>query len=184
MVLAVALTSTLAAASVVTLSSGTERLRAGSAARHLLAVFRSARVDAARRGSSVAVRFVTGRDGVSMTSHVDGDGDGITSDDLEDGTDPPLDAPRRLEDDFPGVAVAIRSDVIEIDGNAVLEAGSDALRLGGRDAITFTPEGTSSGGTVYLSGTDGTVYAVRTLSSTGRARALVFDRVRRTWEAP
>ena len=184
LVIVVAIASALAAASIIDLRAASARMRAWSAARFLLTTFRSARIDAARRGTAVGLRFVTGPDGVSFTLHVDGDGDGLGGDDLTDGTDPPLGPARRLEDDFAGVGIAIRSDVIEVEGSAAISAGSDAVRLGPRDVITFTPEGTSSGGTVYLSGADNGVYAVRVQSSTGRARALAFNRVTRTWEAP
>jgi hypothetical protein len=174
----------IAAASVIDFGGTTARLRAGAAARFLLATFRSARVDAARRGTAVGLRFTRDAAGVTFTTHVDGDGDGLAGDDLLDGTDPALGPARRLEDDFPGVGIAIRSEVTEVEGVASIAAGADAVRLGPRDVITFTPEGAASGGTVYLSGADGTVYAVRVQSSTGRARALVFNRVSGVWEAP
>lgn len=183
-VIALVVVSTLAAATVVDVRGASSRLRAGSAARFLLTTFRSARVDAARRGAAIGVRFTSDAGGVSFTTHFDGDGDGLASDDLLDGTDPALGPARRIEDDFPGVGIAIRSDVTEVEGSAVISAGSDALRLGVRDVITFTPEGASSGGTVFLSGADGTVYAVRVQASTGRARALVFNRASGLWEAP
>lgn len=183
-VVTLAVASTLAAASVVDFSAATARVRAASAARFLLATFRSARVDAARRGTAVGLRFARDTAGMSFTTHLDSDGDGLTGDDLRDGTDPPLGAPRRLEEDFPGVGIAIRSDVTEVDGSASIAAGGDAVRLGPRDVITFTPDGASSGGTVYLSGADGTVYAVRVQSSTGRSRMLVFNGATGRWEAP
>jgi type II secretory pathway pseudopilin PulG len=183
-VVAVAIVASIAAASVVDFRGASARLRAASAARFLLTTFRLARVDAARRGAAVGIRFERGPGGVSFAVHVDGDGDGLGTDDLLDGTDPALGPSRRLEDDFPGVGIAIRSNVIEVDGSAPVAAGSDPLRLGPRDVITFTADGASSGGSIYLSGADGTVFAVRVQSSSGRARLLVFDHVAGMWDLP
>jgi len=47
--------------------------------------------------------------------------------------------------------------------------------------MSFTPLGTSSSGTLYLRGRDGSRYAVRVLGGTGRTRVLRYEAKSRTW---
>jgi len=70
----------------------------------------------------------------------------------------------RLEDLFPGVSIARPPD-----------AGEPALQLGGTSFLSFTPSGTSTSGSIYVRGRDGSQFAVRVLGITGRVRLLRYD---------
>ena len=153
-----------------------------AAARFLLHLFRSARVLAARRAEVVGVRAETLSGGTAFRLYADGDGDGVGLADIAAGVDRPLAPERWLSDDFPHVPVVIRRALPEIDGSGTLAAGADPTRLGANDVLSFAPDGSSSGGTVYLEGPDGTPYAVRVLSTTGRARVLRFHGSSGAWE--
>lgn len=151
------------------------------AARHLATVFRSARIEAGRRGATVAVEFADWRGCTAWRVIADGDGDGVQADDRLDGTDPEIRAPVCLAWDFPGTRIAIARPLPGIDGDGALAPGDDPLRLGSGDLARFTPGGTSSGGTVYLHGPDRAAFAVRVLASTGRVRVLSYDAARGAW---
>ena len=66
-------------------------------------------------------------------------------------------------------------------GPGILMPGSDPVRFGRSDIITFTPRGTSSSGTLYVSDRDGTAVAVVLYGGTGRIRIWRFDRDRWLW---
>jgi hypothetical protein len=80
----------------------------------------------------------------------------------------------RLFELFPGVAIGV-SPTTPTD---------DPIRLGGSDILSFTPSGTSSSGTIYIAGRDGTQWAVRVLGATARTRVLRYVPEGDTWVAP
>jgi glutamate synthase domain-containing protein 3 len=53
-------------------------------------------------------------------------------------------------------------------------AGSDPVKLGASNLLSFTPLGTSTSGSVFVRGRDGSQFAVRVLGATGRARVLRY----------
>jgi hypothetical protein len=88
--------------------------------------------------------------------------------------DLPVDAPVRLFELFPGVAIGV-SPTTPTD---------DPISIGGSDILSFTPSGTSSSGTIYIAGRDGTQWAVRVLGATARTRVLRYIAEEDTWIAP
>jgi len=66
-------------------------------------------------------------------------------------------------------------------GSSSLLPGGDPVRFGRSDIITFTPHGTSSSGTLYVSDGHSTLTAVVVYGGTGRLRLWRFDRDRWLW---
>ena len=147
-----------------------DRIRAGAAARHLASRMAAARAQAVMRSAHVAMRFEEGSSGVSFTMFVDGNGNGVRTADIGAGVDPPLDTRSLLSDHFPGVAIAVSGS-----------AGTDAVRLGATDLLSFTPFGTATPGSIYVRGRDGSQFAVRILGTTGRTRIQRYLEHTRTW---
>jgi hypothetical protein len=112
----------------------------------------------------MAMRFQRGAGGLTIAVYADGNGNGVRIRDIDAGADRMVEQPVRLEDLFPGVAVAVPAS---FDGEAV--------DLGGSELLSFTPEGTSSSGTISVLGRDGSQFAVRILGVTGRIRLLRFE---------
>ena len=184
LVFALALVAVVLAISVPAFGHARARARGEGAARLLMTMCRTARYEAARRGATVGLHVVVQGTRTGIRAHVDGDGDGISTNDLLDGTDPPLGGARHLADEFPGVAIAILEPLPGIDGGATQPAGASAVQVGSRNVLSFTPDGAASGGTVYLTALHDTVYAVRVQSTTGRARVLRLNRATGQWESP
>jgi type II secretory pathway pseudopilin PulG len=180
--LACALFSVLAGMALPAAGNLRQRVRGESAVRRLVAECRQARVIAARRSATVALRFEVVGDRLSWRPHVDGDGDGVRSADVGAGVDPPIGPATQLDAEFPGVLSRIATDVPAVDGTGSLAAGADPLRLGSGNSLSFSPLGTTSGGSVYLAGPDGRMYAVRVLAATGRVRALRYNPDTRRWD--
>lgn len=150
--------------------AGLDRTRAASAARYLASRMAVARSQAVMRSAHVALRFEDRRSGVTFRMYVDGNHDGVRTDDIAAGVDAPLDAAVRLGDLYPGAAIAVGPD-----------AGSDPVRVGSSNLLSFTPFGTSTSGSVYVRGRDGSQFAVRVLGATARARVERYVAHSRTW---
>ena len=140
-----------------------------------------ARAQAVRRGASVGLRFESTANGYRFGSYVDGDGDGIRTTDIADGVDPEIDPAVRLADRFPLVTFALRPGLPPVDGGSPAGVAFDPIRLGPGDILTYTPLGTATSGSIYLSSRTGQQYAVRILGTTGRMRVLRFDAEASAW---
>ena len=166
----VSLVAVLSAMVVPQSLSAVDRIRAGAAARHLASRMATARAQAVMRSAHVAMRFEEGPSGISFRMFADGNGNGVRTADIGADVDRPLDTPALLSDYFPGVAIAVSGS-----------AGTDPVRLGPSDLLSFTPLGTATTGSVYVRGRDGSQFAVRILGTTGRTRIQRYIERTRTW---
>jgi type II secretory pathway pseudopilin PulG len=147
-----------------------DRQRAWAAARYLAARMTLARSYAVTRSANVALRFVNdGRD-VSFQMFLDDNHNGVRTVDIGSNVDPAIGAPVRLSELFPGVAIGISTEV-----------GSDPVRIGSTDLLSFTPLGTATPGTIYVRGRDGLQLAVRITGPTGRTRVLRYASDTQQW---
>ena len=147
-----------------------DRIRAGAAARYLASRMASARAHAVMRSTHVALRFEEESSGISFRMFADGNGNGVRTADIAADVDSPLDTSVLLSDLFPGVAIAVSGS-----------AGTDAVRLGATNLLSFTPLGTATAGSIYVRGRDGSQFAVRILGTTGRTRLQQYIERTRAW---
>lgn len=148
-----------------------ERARGAAAVRFLASRFALARAQAVSRSTTVALRFESLDRGTVFSVIEDGDGDGVRTRDIEEGTDRVIEAPVLMTDLFPGVSI----------GLAPRTPAAEAVQLGGTTILSFTPRGTSSSGSIYIVGRDGTQWAVRVLGVTARARVLRYVPATNAW---
>lgn len=151
--------SVLAAAAIPPLLAGSTRSHTWAAARHLASRLALARSRAALHASNVAVRFEETSAGISFQMFSDGDHDGVRTADIAAHIDMPVGTPVRLSEHFPDVDIGV-----------LPELGSDPVRIGATDLLSFTPIGTATSGSIYVLGADGTQLVVRVLGATGRTR--------------
>ena len=138
-----------------------------------------ARSQAARYGAAVGLRFEKVGGDVGFSKYLDGDGDGVRSRDIADGVDTALELVHSVSDHYPAVRFGF-AEAPAVDGSPSI-SGSDPVRFGAGDILTFGPLGTATSGTVYLAGPGQQQYAVRVLGTTGRLRVLRFDRRLGQW---
>ncbi len=165
-----ALITVLSAIAVPQSLAMVDRARASAAARYLASRMAMARSHAVMRSATVALRFDEDRTGITFRMFVDGNRNGVRAKDIAAGVDQPLDAPARLSDLFSGVAIAVSG-----------EAGSDPLRIGSSNILSFAPLGTATSGSVYVRGRDGSQFAIRILGATGRVRVQRYQPHTGTW---
>ena len=133
-----------------------------------------------RTGRVCGLRFDDDGSAIGFAPVADGNGNGLRSAEIADGTDL-LRGPRvRLADAFAGVRFAIVDAVPSIDGGPGLAAGADPIRLGS-SILAFAPTGSATSGTLYLASADRRQFAVRILGATGRVRVFEFDRSTARW---
>jgi type II secretory pathway pseudopilin PulG len=164
----------VSAIAIPQLAASADRSKGMAAARFLAARMALARAEAVSRNTSVALVFARDQRGVSFRVHQDGNRNGVRAADIRGQIDRPIEAPVLLFELFPGVAIGVTPTA----------DSADPIRLGGSDILSFTPAGTSSSGTLYVSGRDGTQWGVRVLGATARARVLRFDAAGRRWVEP
>lgn len=180
LLVACALLAVVAAVAVPAMHAARDHDEARMAARDLANRLHRLRMQALRRNAAAAMRF----DPVDVgrtAEYLDGDSDGVRQADVDQSVDRLLDAPHHLRERFAGVRFAILYDIPDPDGVGMLAGGSDPLRIGSSNFVSFAPIGTATSGTVYLAGATGAQAAVRIMGATGRVRVLTFDRASHQW---
>ena len=149
---------------------GMDRQRAWAAARYLAARMAVARTYAVTRSANVALRFVSDSRDVSFQMFLDDNHNGVRTVDIASNVDPAIGASVRLSQLFPGVAIGVSTEV-----------GTDPVRIGSTNLLSFTPLGTATPGTIYIRGRDGLQLAVRITGATGRTRVLRYVADTQQW---
>jgi type II secretory pathway pseudopilin PulG len=157
-----------------TLGSRRDELVTAGAARHLATLLQHGRMQAIGRATHVAYRFQVVGAGIRYALFADGNGNGVRTVDIGHGVDAQVSAWESLSDHFAGVTFSIAPGVVDIDSGSPI--AGDPVRVGGSELLSFSPTGTATSGTLYLSGRTGQQYAVRVLGATGRVRTLRFVR--------
>jgi type II secretory pathway pseudopilin PulG len=164
---ACALAATLAGAAGLALPVAADQARARQAAAFLATEFEQARVQALMRSRAVGIYFGPTGQPSSIGLYMDGNANGLRTAEVLSGVDPALVPSRRVGDLFPGVRVA--------------EGAQDGVRLGGTRLLTFSPLGTATPGSIYLTGREGSRYAVRISGGTARVRTERYSPGSGTW---
>jgi hypothetical protein len=180
-IVACAIASTIAAVAIPTLHATRERDAVRMAAQLVAQRAQQARLEALKRNVFVAFRFDPDELGL-IGSFADGDGDGVLQRDIDAGTDHRMAPDARIADSFEGVALRIAEDVPDPEGGGTLLAGSDPVRIGSSNFVSFSPLGSTTSGTIYIAGRQGQQVCVRILGATGRVRVLWFNPGTRQWQ--
>jgi Tfp pilus assembly protein FimT len=175
LVFVASLLGVLLASAVPLLLSSLDEARTRSAARYLAGRLQLARAEAVKRGANVGIRVEPEGTGYQYAFYVDGNGNGVRSKEIAIGIDRAIWPPERLQDQFSGVRFGVTDGVTAIDSSEVLGAGSDPIRLGNSNILSFSSTGAATAGSLYIRGRGRQQSAVRVLGVTGRVRALRFD---------
>jgi hypothetical protein len=141
----------------------------------------AAQTDASRRGQTVGLQWYEREGRLWGMVVVDGNGNGIVQADLDAGIDTSAGMDVPMFDTASGVGFRIPARVRAIDDSGWLEPGSDPIRFGRTDRVSFTPDGRATPGTVYVAGRRGSQYAVRVSGATGRVQLLRYRRIPGDW---
>jgi type II secretory pathway pseudopilin PulG len=178
---AIAMIATLGGIATSSLESMVDDERAAGAAWYVSTRIQRIRMEAAGRSANAAMQIVPSSGGFAFRLFVDGNGDGVRTEDINAGIDRPISAIERLQDNFAGVDFGVIAGLPPIDPGTAAP-GSDPIKLGSSNLLSYAASGTSSSGSLYITGRSRAQYAVRVLGDTGRTRLLKFDGRTRQWK--
>lgn len=164
--------ATLVSTGVAQVTTSIDSIRASGAARHVMARLQQTRVRAITRNRATALRIVRDARGYVLTSFEDGNDNGVLAADISSGADVQTAPDERLSDQYPGVDFGALPGVPGAEGSTA--PGNDPIRLGVSDAVTFTPNGTATSGSLYIRGRAQRQFVVRIYGETGRTRVLEY----------
>lgn len=154
------------------LASGLWRSRVTAAAHEVAGQMSRLRSQAIAERRSLGMRITRSGGRYHYAFYADGDFDGIRSDDIASGRDPLIGGPRDLPSRYEGVDFGLLDIAIPAipPRRGTVAPGDDPVRFGRSDTITFTPRGTASSGTLFVSDGRSLVVAVVLYGHTGRVR--------------
>jgi type II secretory pathway pseudopilin PulG len=178
---ALGLIVTAGAVASAQLLSAVDDVRAEGAVRYLAARLHQVRMEAVARSADVALQFIPVNGGYTYAAYVDGNGNGVRTSEIQDGTDSRIAAGERLPDRYSGVEFGLLPGLPAVDpgGSA---PGTDPIRLGSSNILTFTAIGNSSSGSLYVLGRRQKQFVVRVFGETGKTRVLRFDLRTQRWK--
>jgi type II secretory pathway pseudopilin PulG len=179
LVFASALVATVSGIAAPQLGAALDDYRTTGAARYLASRLQQTRMEAVVRSAEVAVQFLDTADGVRYTVYVDGNRNGVRTRDILRGVDWPLGSSERLPDQFAGVDFGTRPGLPPVDSGPA--PGGDPIKLGASNLLSFSPNGTSTSGSLYIKGRRDTQYVIRIFGETGKLRVLRFNPSAKDW---
>ena len=148
--------------------------RTAAAARYVSTRLQRTRLEAISRNSAAALRFTRTSGHYDFAAYVDGNRNGVLSKDIQSGVDRTIQPADRLGDHFTGVDFGALADLPPVDSTSTAP-GTDPIRLGTSDTVTFSPSGTATSGSVYILGLRGSQFVIRIYGETGKVRILAFN---------
>lgn len=180
-VFAASLCIVMSAIAVPVVGGTLDRERTITGTQFLTGQLQRARVEALKRGRSVAIRIEVLDDRTRLQLFADANGNGVLQKDIDRGVDLPLTPQSWFDADAAGMSLRVNQVVRDVSGSATLEAGDDPLRIGNTSLLVFSPVGSSTSGTLYVAAHRGPQMAIRVFGATGRVRVLMFDAPTQQW---
>lgn len=174
--------ATLTSTAVTQLTTMVDGVRASAGARHVLARLQQTRVRAITRNRATALRITLDAQGYLVQAFEDGNDNGVLAADIASGVDTRIAPDERLGEQFPSVDFGALPGLPGAEGS--IAPGIDPIRVGPSNAVTFTPTGTATPGSLYVLGKGSRQYVVRIYGATGRTRVLTWVARTSTWLAP
>jgi hypothetical protein len=181
MTFALGLTTTLGGIAIPQMLAGIDDYRTAGAVRYMSTRIGRVRMEALARSANVALRFSTTPAGFSYTTYVDGNGDGVKTHDISQSIDWALGLPEHLSDNFAGIDFGTLPGLPAVDSSSS-PPGTDPIKLGSSNMLSFSPMGTSSTGSLYIRGRGTAQYVIRVMGETGRVHVLRFNTRTRQWK--
>jgi prepilin-type N-terminal cleavage/methylation domain-containing protein len=147
--------------------------RTEAAARQLALTFQASRWKSVARRKCLGVWFeLQGSVWVWWTVE-DGNGNGLRTTEIRDGTDPLVSGPHRIDQFVEGVRMGFPPGApfpeIPPDRGPIRDI-SDPVQFGRSDIVSFSPQGSSSSGRIYVTDGQRTLCAVVLFGPTSRVR--------------
>jgi len=177
----------LAIAVAVTLPAAAEIRDAGRAAagaRVMAALFSAERWKGVTGGRSIGFQFRSTASGWTWREVADGNGNGLRSAEIVRGIDAVVAPDTSLERAVPRVSLGFPPGGPYPEappGTGVVGAGDAPVRFGRSTIVSFSPVGSATSGTLYVTDGRSGLYAVVLFGPTARLRVWRWDRREKRW---
>ncbi len=178
----VAIIGVIALCAIPSFANYRRRASCAAAANEMRSILRAVRSRAIARGANAGVKFVHAGNNWTYTLYDDGNGNGIANTDITSGVDRRYFGPAVTMPLYHIAAIAqLPKTLRDPDGDPLLPS-DPALQFGRSTICSFSPLGSGTPGTIYISDGIDVLYAVRVLGASGRVRLLRYESGTQKWE--
>jgi type II secretory pathway pseudopilin PulG len=182
-VVAVAIVGAIALCAVPSFATYRRRASMTSQVVELQGIFRSLRMRAIASNRHAGVKFVRVGNQWTYSLYDDGNGNGIRSNEITSGMDRRFAGPSILAPQFNIATIGLLPNSIRDPDGDLLAPTASAVQFGSSTICSFSPTGSGSPGTIYITDGAGELFAVRVTGASGRVRTLRYSSSRRRWDA-
>ncbi len=179
----IAIVGMIAATAVPSWMTLRRRAAVRSAAAEIRMIFHETRARAIARADNSGLRFTRSGSHWQFAVYDDGDADGVRNDDIASRVDRCVTPPRHLFQQPQLVSIGLLPREIRDPDGDRLRPTDTPVQFGRGAICSFSPMGSSTSGTIYLTDDGGSLYAVRVYGATAKIRLLRYDAARRRWES-
>lgn len=159
-----------------------KRAAVRAAAQEIRSIFHLARSRALSTGRSTALKFYDDGDTWVWNLYEDGDWDGVLSADIEKGIDQKVSGPHRVLPEDGTIRISMPGFALpDPDTNKALGPDATPVRFGKSKLCSFSPRGSSSSGTIFMTDGHRLVSVVRVYGATAKIRTMIYDPKFASW---
>jgi prepilin-type N-terminal cleavage/methylation domain-containing protein len=144
-------------------------------------ILRAVRSRAIMRSTHAGVKFIRAGNVWTYALYDDGNGNGIRSGEITSGVDRRYAGPSILMPQYNIAGIALLSTTIRDPDGDPLPPTASAVQFGSSTICSFSPVGSATPGTIYITDGANRLCAVRVYGASGRVRVLRYDPVARRW---
>lgn len=180
----VAIVGLVIGTSVPAIQTITKKRALAAATAELRSILHLARSRAIARGTNSAVKFSSSPEGWVYSIYDDGDSDGVRNDDIARGIDRRVSGPTAILQSDSRVWIGIPAwGAPDPDTGEKFGARSSPVRFNRSTLCAFSPLGSGTPGSIFLTTSDGDLALVRVFGATGRIRLLRLNRATLRWDS-
>jgi len=147
----------------------------------LRGILRAVRSRAIARGQHCGVKFTRVANVWTYSLYDDTNGNGIRSADIASGVDRRYAGPSMLMPQFNIAGIALLDKTIRDPDGDKLAPSASAVQFGSSTICSFSPTGSATPGTIYITDGAGKLCALRVYGASGRVRVLRYDAAAHRW---
>jgi prepilin-type N-terminal cleavage/methylation domain-containing protein len=147
----------------------------------LRGILRSVRSRAIMRGRHAGVKFTRAGNTWAYSLYDDGNNNGIRSIEIASGLDRRYAGPSMLMPQFNIAGIALLTTTIKDPDGDPLPPGASAVQFGSSTICSFSPNGSGTPGTIYITDGAGKLCALRVYGASGRVRVLRYNASLKRW---
>lgn len=153
-----------------------------AAALELEGTLRFVRSRAITRSTHAGIKFTGSGSSWTFAIYDDGDHDGIRSDDIRKGVDPIAVRAAPLMPQLQVARIGLLPYAIKDPDGDPLPPAHSPIAFNTSAICSFSPTGSGTPGSVYLTDDVGVLYCLRVLGASGRVRVLRYNAAKKKWE--